>query len=63
MRNKLIKKTPTTSPEYKIKKTNFRTCDRIANIQKDEAKINFFQGKFWRNKNDFKKIGKLLMSR
>ena len=34
---------------------NFRTFDKIVNRQKDEAKINYFQGKFWRNKNDLKK--------
>ena len=34
------KRTPT---EYEIKKTNFRTFDRIVNIQKDEVKINYFQ--------------------
>ena len=45
------KKTPTTSPEYEIKKINFRTFDKIVNRQKDEAKINYFQGKFWRNQN------------
>ena len=54
------KKTPTTSPEYEIKKTNFRTFDKIVNRQKDEAKINYFQGKFWRNKNDLKKTWKVI---
>ena len=28
-------KIPTTSPEYEIKKTNFRTFDKIVNRQKD----------------------------
>ena len=46
------------SPEHEIKKTNFRTFDRTVNRQKDEATINYFQGKFWRNKNDLKKLGK-----
>ena len=50
-----MEKTPTTSPEYKIKKTNFRTFDKIVNRQNDETKINYFQRKFWRNKNDLKK--------
>ena len=54
------KKTPTTSPEYEIKKTNFRTFDKIVNRQKDEAKINYFQGKFWRNKNDLKQTWKVI---
>ena len=62
MINTLIeKKPPTTSLEYEIKKTNFRTFDRIVKRQKDESKINYFQGKFWRNKNYLKK-GKKLMS-
>ena len=52
------KKTPTTSPEYEIKKTNFRTFDKIVNRRKDEAKISYFQGQFWRNKNDLKKTWK-----
>ena len=38
------KKIPTTSPEYEIKKTSFRTFDRIVNRQKDEAEINYYQG-------------------
>ena len=54
------KKRTITSPEYEIKKTNFRTFDRIVNRQKDEAKINYFQGKFWRNKNDLKKAWKVI---
>ena len=40
------KKTPTTSPEYEIKKTNFRTFDKIVKRQKDEAKINYFWESF-----------------
>ena len=55
-----MEKTPTTSPEYEIKKTNFRTFDRIVNRQKDEAKINYFQGKFCRNKNDLKITWKVI---
>ena len=39
-------KTPTTNPEYEIKKTNFRTFDRNVNRKKGEAKINYFQGSF-----------------
>ena len=32
------KKTPTTSPEYEIKKTNFKTFDKIVNRQKMKQK-------------------------
>ena len=61
MINVLIgKKTPTTSPEYDIKKTNFRTFARIVNRQKDEAEINYFQGKFCRNENDLNEAWKVI---
>ena len=56
----VIDKPNRTSPEYEIKKTNFRTFDKIVNRQKDEVKINNFQGKFWRNKNDLKETWKVI---